>query len=822
MTRRAIPLLTACLALAPRASFAQSSSSRPPSAAPSATQPPRLTRFVEAVYPAEALRRGESATVRLQIDIDDGGHVTGVSVVESSGVSAFDEAAVVAAREFEFEPARRNNTAVAARIRYRYRFTPPVRRPTDEDAPRPTATEQTASSSAPGPSASPSGAPTSSSSSSPAPTTEPTEAGITVYGRAPSREIGRREVTAEEIRRIPGARGDALLALQNLPGVGRPQFGIGQFIVRSSAPEDSLVTLEGNPIVLPFHFGGFASTISTDLIERIEFLPGNFSARYGRVAGGVINVTLRAPARDRIHAVADVDLIDAGVFASAPLGRNASVGIGARRSFIDLIGPLAFSGSDGTSFRQWPFYWDAQAMLDWDIGPNDSIRIVAAANDDQLILNFRDPNANDPNLRGNLGTHLSYYGLQTRWRHRFGDAVTHTFAPAISYNLTQGQVGDGVSFTFQSYNINFRDELEAHLSSRARVFIGIDSLGGHLDNDVHAPPLPANGIMDPVDPTTIVSYRAQGPFFNPAAYAETEIDATRDLRVLAGVRVDSYSLLNAVTVNPRMSARYAVHPRVVLRTGWGLYGTPPRGYFIVPGFGNPTLQPERWLHGTLGANVEIIPGVLDLDVAGFVKLGDNVVAPSTRLRVDASGQTVPERFANTGLGRVFGGEFMLRMRPGRLAPVYGLVSYTIQRAERTTCIGGSCPWYTYQYDQPHILTVVLGAILPFGFEAGVRVRYTSGSVAPNITGALFDAEHDVALTLTDPLHTGRLPAYFTLDVRVAKRFSLGPVRCQGILEILNTTNNANVESLVLSYDRRSQAYVTGLPIIPTIGIRAEY
>ncbi len=828
----ALPRVSVLLALAlasgalarPFAAHAQAASSSPPPGTVSTepTRAPRLLRFVAAVYPAEALRHGESASVRLQLDIDDGGHVTRVAVVESSGEPAFDEAAVVAAREFEFEPARRDGRAVAARIRYRYRFTPPARRPTDEDSP-PIATTTSPSSPAPaGTSFAPPGSSASHAPSASPSSAAPAEESITVYGRAPSREIGRREVTAEEIRRIPGARGDALLALQNLPGVGRPQFGIGQFIVRSSAPEDTLVTLEGNPIVLPFHFGGFASTISTDLIERIEFLPGNFSARYGRVAGGVINVTLHAPPRDRIHTVVDLDVIDAGVFASAPLGRNASVGIGARRSFVDLIGPAAFGGSNGTSFFQWPYYWDAQAMLDWDIGPNDSIRIVAAANDDALVLNFRDPNDNDPNLRGNLGTHLSYYGIQQRWRHRFGDTAVHTFSPAFSYNLTSGQLGGDVSFTFQSYNFNLRDELEVRFSRNARLFVGIDSVYAFLDNNVRAPPLPSNGIQDPIDPTTVVNYREQATAFNPGAYAEVEIDAHRSLRLLAGVRIDSYSRLHAVTVNPRMSARLQVHPRVVMRAGFGLYGTPPRGFYVVPGFGNPTLQPERWLHTTFGTTFEIIPGIVDLDATVFAKLGDNVVVPSNGLRVDDNHTTVPERFANLGLGHVFGTEWMLRVRPGRLAPVYGLISYTLQRAERSNCVSSACAWYTYQYDQPHILTVVLGAILPYGFEAGLRVRYTSGSTTPNVTGALYDAEHDVALTLSDPLHPGRMPPYFTLDLRIAKRFTLGPVRCQAILEVMNTTNNANVESMVLSYDRRTSAYVTGLPIIPSLGIRAEY
>ena len=79
---------------------------------------------------------------------------------------------------------------------------------------------------------------------------DPPEA--TVRARARAREIQRRELSAAEMQRMPGTRGDALLAVQNLPGVGRPPFGLGAFILRGSDPSDSLVTLESQADGLPF------------------------------------------------------------------------------------------------------------------------------------------------------------------------------------------------------------------------------------------------------------------------------------------------------------------------------------------------------------------------------------------------------------------------------------------------------------------------------------------------------------------------------------------------------------------------------------------
>ena len=93
---------------------------------------------------------------------------------------------------------------------------------------------------------------------------------------------------------------------------------------------------------------------------------------------------------------------------------------------------------------------------------------------------------------------------------------------------------------------------------------------------------------------------------------------------------------------------------------------------------------------------------------------------------------------------------------------------------------------------------------------------------PSVTGALYDADHDVAVTLVDRDSSARLPAFFSLDVRGAWRFRAGPLRGQLILEVLNVTNNSNVESRVYSFDCRASQPVLGLPILPSLGLRLEY
>jgi TonB family protein len=95
-------------------------------AAPDALVPPKLRKDVQPAYPALALEQGVSASVLLEIDIDVTGVVQRASVAEASQAPGlgFEEAALAAAKQLEFEPAREGGKAIAVTITFRFRFVP--------------------------------------------------------------------------------------------------------------------------------------------------------------------------------------------------------------------------------------------------------------------------------------------------------------------------------------------------------------------------------------------------------------------------------------------------------------------------------------------------------------------------------------------------------------------------------------------------------------------------------------------------------------------------------------------------------------------------
>ncbi|KAF1717978.1 energy transducer TonB [Pseudoxanthomonas yeongjuensis] len=67
-------------------------------------------------YPAAALRRGESGTVLVRVEVDTAGMPAGVALVQRSGSRDLDRAAMEAVRGWRFQPAQRNGQAISASL----------------------------------------------------------------------------------------------------------------------------------------------------------------------------------------------------------------------------------------------------------------------------------------------------------------------------------------------------------------------------------------------------------------------------------------------------------------------------------------------------------------------------------------------------------------------------------------------------------------------------------------------------------------------------------------------------------------------------------
>ncbi len=844
---------------------------------------PRPLNYVPPTYPPEAEKAGITGQVVLSLDIDKEGHVTKATVIEPGG-HGFDEAALEAGQKLLFEPARKaDGTPFAARIKYRYGFTltPAPQSVVEKQAAEEKKTQAAFSGvvlasgvDAPIAGASVALTPGSVEASTdekgafalkdlppgkytvvvkapgykPLTVEETLSAGeitevkyrlgpsatggaleVTVQGERPPREVTKRTIDQQEIERIPGTNGDALKSLQNLPGVARPPGGLGLLIVRGSAPNDTQTFIDGTQVPLIYHFFGLSSVVPTEVLQKIDFYPGNFGNQYGRVQGGIVDVGLRTP-KSEYHGLAQIDLIDARLMLEGPIpGLHGWTFLAAgRRSYFDAwLGPVLSAA--GSSVTEAPVYYDYQFMVAKKPTPSSSFRVSVFGSDDALRLLLDTPSPGQPALTGDFGLHTAFQRLQIRYQNDFKNGDRLNVVVAAGQDELDFGLGS-IFFDLDFRSLSGRAEYSKKLGHGVVLDGGIDMYGGYyvISAQLPPPPVPGTPPNGPFGLTGVASTQLQGGFFQPAAYLEAEITPNANTRIVPGVRLDYFNVTNQYDISPRVNGRYDIKkefPRTTVKAGVGLYYQPPQPQEVTPPFGNTGLLSNRSVQASVGMEQEFTKQ-LEASVEGFYKYLDHQVIST------ASTTGAGVVYGNQSTGYVGGMEVLVKYKPDE--HFFGWIAYTLSRSVRRD--GPTLPEHLFQYDQPHILTVLGSYNFKNGWEFGARFRLISGNLTtPNVcdatsstcnlnrANALFNAATGtyVPIPISGPF-SERLPLFHQLDLRVDRRWKFKTWTFSAYLDLQNAYNQANVEGLSYNFNYTNRQYVAGLPILPVLGMRGEF
>lgn len=85
-------------------------------------EPPVLVKFVNPKYPDLARQAGIEGVVLLNVLVGDDGKVLGATVIQSDVTPAMEKAAIEAAKQFAFKPAKQRTVPVKARVAIPIRF----------------------------------------------------------------------------------------------------------------------------------------------------------------------------------------------------------------------------------------------------------------------------------------------------------------------------------------------------------------------------------------------------------------------------------------------------------------------------------------------------------------------------------------------------------------------------------------------------------------------------------------------------------------------------------------------------------------------------
>ncbi|MGH7726440.1 MAG: TonB-dependent receptor plug domain-containing protein, partial [Candidatus Eiseniibacteriota bacterium] len=257
-------------------------------------------------------------------------------------------------------------------------------------------------------------------------------------------------VPSSETQRLPGGFADPLRFMQMMPGVTNDSDFDGLLYVRGGDGGQNRILLDRVSVSDAYHFGGVVSVLNTDVIDRLEFMPGGYTAEYGDALSGVLSVKRRIGNVSDVRGTASLSVLTANGTAEGPLGNDAKGSwlVAARRSFIDQVlegrtaGPTAL-----------PSYWDMDARLFRRFGTHD-VRVGFLRSGDRLSARLSDTFTFTPAESSGLTWDRTMTLASLNWEH-----------PGEIWNLSQA-----IAYSWRDQSVDLLGGLPQHASADTRAF----------------------------------------------------------------------------------------------------------------------------------------------------------------------------------------------------------------------------------------------------------------------------------------------------------------------------------------------------------------
>lgn len=770
--------------------------------------PPRLIEAPPVSLPEGAEPLPDDASVELTLLILPDGTVSEVSVATPVREDV-DALVLEAAQRMRFEPATRDGVPIPARVRFRYRITPPAPPAAPPEDPYETDTTPDGASTEEGP---PAVEPPAVEDLSAFDTDEAEELGVVAEVERPEAGAAERiTLQAEELTTVPGTFGEPLRVVATLPGVVRSPFGLGFFLVRGASFQNTGFFVDGFPVPLLYHLGAGPAVISNRFVSRLNFYPGGYPASLGRYSAGIIALETAPPPTESIRGEASIDLFRAEALIVVPFDEGrGSVAAAFRRSYYELLLPLVIEGLHLE-------YTDYQIRADYRPDDRLSLSLFFFGSDDRLDQrgSFGGGTASE-GTRNAFG--YDFQRLIGRIEMRLPERVRLSVSGMIGRdgtNFTNAMPGtDGLRFALTNSYLALRVDTQVPWTDEIETNFGID----------------INAIVFDVDATAFVPNglgRYPAPLFTPSAAEVNQVSVRalaalyleqvfrfRPVELSVSGRFDylRYGEVSEVYPDPRAVVRWQVVPELLLKAATGLFTQPPSA-FETGRIGTPTLPPNRAWQSSFGAEV-MFPERVEVHSTFFYSHMFDISRQTNQVIETQDG---PRRqfFVADEQGRAYGLELLVRRRIEE--GLYGWLSYTLSRSERQR---EGREWRPFAFDQTHTLNLAVSYSID-GWRFGAAFQLSTGRPTSTLVATTYDADED-AFDPTFLPRGERLPPFHRLDLRIDRDFDIGGVvRGSVYVDVQNVYNAPNNEGTLYSYDYSQTAAVPGLPILPTIGVRGS-
>lgn len=647
------------------------------------------------------------------------------------------------------------------------------------------------------------------------------------------------KLTPKEIDKIPSVGGepDLAQALQVQPGVVFTGDQGGQLFIRGGSPIQNLVLLDGMIIYNPFHTIGLFSVFETDIIKSADVYTGGFNANYGGRISSVIDIRTRDGNKNRVSGEVGLSTFGAKTILDVPISRPKSLGEGGSSllisakslyldqtskniysyvdqelpySFLDLYGKYTIFSGSGSKVNLFGFNYQDRADFtsiskvawdSWGFGINP---IIIPSQSNVLI---------------DIVIAYSQYKIKT------DDKLVDASRPDQNRTSSINAFNAGMNFT--NYIADDQLKYGFQIIGMGTTYNFINDVGRLIEQDQNTTEL--------------------------GGYFTYRINSGKWV-VEPSLRLQYYSSLSELSIEPRVGMKYNATNRLRLKAAGGRYsqnlisGTSDRDvvnlfYSFLTGPENlqdeftkkngevkkVTSKLQIATHALAGFEYDLTDHLM-LNVEGYYKWFNQLTNINRGKLFDAGNVDQANDQASNDFivenGYSYGVDFLLKYKNKEFS-IWAV--YSLGFVNRWDGIQE----YAATFDRRHNINLLTSYTFgkDLNWEIGARWNLGSGFPFTPTQGYYGDVDFsDLGTDYTnynpddvsvkyDVLNSKRLPWYSRFDVSLKRKFVLGE---HSLLEAnLSCTNILNREN-IFYIDRVSQKRVDQLPIMPSAGLSLSF
>lgn len=398
--------------------------------------------------------------------------------------------------------------------------------------------------------------------------------------------VSTRGFDVQETERYAGSRSDPARMASNFAGVQGADDSRNDIIVRGNSPAGLLWRIEEVDIPNPNHFaipgtsGGPVSMLNNKMLANSDFLSGAFPADYGNSISAAFDLKFRNGNKDRYEMTAQFGFLGTELTAEGPLSKKgASFLMTYRYSTLKIFEGLNIKiGTNSV-----PNYQDLSFKVNVPLGAKGNLAFFGVgglSTIDLIVSKLREPSQE---LYGESDRD-QYFSSNTGFG---GASYTHNFNRKFYLKLVTAFSANDI---FANHDKVFRnaayevDSMKPILGYRfltkawnthlyaVRKLSARHTLKAGLMSNVY--------MMDYIDssrqyPPTRQEWANRLDFRGTTSllqgYVQYKYRPTDRLSFVGGIHAQYLTHNGSAAIEPRLSARYNMHPRHTLSLGYGLH-----------------------------------------------------------------------------------------------------------------------------------------------------------------------------------------------------------------------------------------------------------